>query len=119
MKRLAQALGPFAVRTFDWGHGRAAKDAQLALGSPVLAVLSTDGDEPGNWLAAGQALGRVLLWATVDDVVASFLNQPVEVEELRGEVAALVGGTPQLVLRMGFGRLVPPTRRRPVAEILS
>jgi Hemerythrin HHE cation binding domain len=120
MPDLVSKLGPFAVRTFDWGHGRAARDEQLALGSPVLAVLSTDGDEPRDWLAAGQALGRVLLWATVDDVFASFLNQPVEVEELRGEVAALSGGgTPQLVLRMGFGRLVPPTRRRPVADILS
>ena len=120
MPDLASKLGPFAVRTFDWGHGRAAKDEQLALGSPVLAVLSTDGDEPRDWLAAGQALGRVLLWATVDDVVTSFLNQPVEVEKLRGEVAELTGGeTPQLVLRMGFGRVVPPTPRRPVAEILS
>jgi hypothetical protein len=120
MPDLASKLGRLAVRRFDWGHGRAARDEQLALGSPVLAVLSTRGDEPHDWLAAGQALGRILLRATVEDLAASFLNQPVETEALRGEVAELAGGgTPQLVLRMGFGRLAPPTRRRPVAEILS
>ncbi|MGZ6729039.1 MAG: Acg family FMN-binding oxidoreductase [Gaiellaceae bacterium] len=119
---ISNRLGPLTVRTFDWGRGRAAKDEQLALGSPVLAVLSTDGDEPRDWLVAGQALGRVLLRATVDDVVASFLNQPVEVEELRGEVAALAGGgTPQLVLRMGFGfgAHVQPTPRRPAGDVLA
>jgi hypothetical protein len=121
MSDLTSRLGPFAVRTFDWGRGRAAKDEQLALGSPVLAVLTTKADGPADWLAAGQALGHVLLQATVDDVVASFLNQPVEVEELRGEVAALAGGgAPQLVLRLGFvAGKVPPTPRRPVADVFA
>ncbi len=114
------AVGPFVVRTFDWGRGRAARDEQLALGSPVLALLGTDGDDPGDWLAAGQALARVLLLATVGDVVASFLNQPVEVEELRPEVAKLAEGRqPQFVLRLGFAEDVPATPRRPIDEVLG
>jgi hypothetical protein len=120
LSTLASTVEPFVIRTFDWGRGRAARDEQLALGSPVLAALMTDGDEPADWLAAGQALARVLLRATTEDVVASFLNQPVELEELRPEVAKLVGGgQPQLVLRLGYAKEAPATPRRPVVEVLD
>jgi hypothetical protein len=120
MSGLSSEIGPLVLRTFDWGRGRAARDEELALGSPVLAVLTTEGDEAADWLEAGQALGRVLLRATVEDVVSSFLNQPIEVAELRPQVAELSrGGVPQLVLRFGFAREAPPTPRRPVAEVLD
>jgi hypothetical protein len=114
------AAGPFAIRTFDVGNGQAARDRDLALGSPVLAVLGTTGDTPRDWLAAGQALERVLLRAQVEGVAASFLNQPVEVPELRLEVQVLTGymGFPQLVLRLGYGGTAGLTPRRPVEEVL-
>jgi hypothetical protein len=119
-RRIASEVAPLVVRTFDWGRGRAARDRELALGSPVLAVLTTEGDEPREWLLAGRALAAVLLRATFDDVVASFLNQPLEVEELRPKVAELAkGGVPQLVLRLGYARQATATPRRPVAEVLG
>jgi hypothetical protein len=65
------------------GKGQAAKDEQLAAGSPVLAVLGTEGDSAVDWLTAGQALSRVLLRAAAEGVSSSFLNQPIEVEALR------------------------------------
>ena len=62
----------------------------------------------------------MLLRATVDDVVASFLNQPVEVGALRRRVTELAGeGVPQLVLRLGYGDAVPSMPRRPVADVLT
>lgn len=118
---MASWVGPLIVRTFDWGQGRAAKDRELAEGSPVLAVLGTERDVPFDWLMAGQALDRVLLRATADGVSASFLNQPVEVPELRPRVRDLAGGRdhPQLVIRLGYGPPVErPTPRRPVADVL-
>jgi nitroreductase len=116
---LASSVGPLVIRTFDWGRGRAAKDEQLALGSPVLAILTTPADDRADWLAAGQALAHVLLRATAEDVVASFLNQPLELEELRPQVASLAGGAcPQLVLRLGYAKQVPATPRRAVEDVL-
>ncbi|HSC49299.1 MAG TPA: hemerythrin domain-containing protein [Gaiellaceae bacterium] len=117
----ASSMGPYLVRRFDWGRGRAARDEQLALGSPVLAVLTTPGDEPADWLAAGQALALVLLRATTEDLAASYLNQPVEVPELRTRLAGLVGGgIPQLVLRLGYPTSTPPaTPRRALADVLA
>lgn len=117
---LTSYLGPLVVRTFDMGKGQAAKDRQLATGSPVMAVLWTENDTSADWLSAGQALMRVLLCARGDDVWASFLNQPIEVPELRTEVRDLLDkkSFPQLLLRMGYGQDVKPTPRRTPGEVL-
>jgi hypothetical protein len=116
----AFGIGPLIVRTFDMGKGQAAKDEQLAAGSPVLAILGTDGDSVADWLTAGQALSCVLLRAAVDGVASSFLNQPIEVEELRPRLRDTIGhtGFPQLLLRMGYGPAIPPAPRRPVSAVL-
>jgi hypothetical protein len=121
MGDLMSAAGPLVIRTFDLGTGRAAKDRELALGSPALAAVGTVGDAPRDWLAAGQAVQHVLLRAWIDGLAASFLNQPVEVPELRQRLQVLTGyqGFPQLILRFGFGgQGAKPTPRRPVADVL-
>lgn len=117
---LASSFGPLVVRTFDMGKAQAARDRQLASGSPVLAVLGTDDDTQANLLSAGQALGRVLLRARAEQIWASFLNQPIEVPQLRPKLHDLLGrkGFPQFVLRMGYGQEVKPTPRRTAGEVL-
>lgn len=110
----------FIVRTFDLGKGQAARDRDIALHSPVLAILGTAGDSRLEWLQAGQALSAVLLRARVEDVWASFLNQPIEVPEIRPRLQA-VGSQdclPQIVLRLGFGPEAKATPRRSVRDVL-
>ena len=121
LPRVFDSMAPLAVRTFDLGKGTAAHDRKLVEASPVLAVLGTDGDATRDRLAAGQALSHLLLRAAQDDVSASFLNQPLEVAELRPRVAELAGRirAPQLVLRLGYGPEAKRTPRRPVREILE
>jgi hypothetical protein len=117
---LMSCAGPLVVRTFNMGAGQAAKDQGLAAGSPVLAVLGTDGETPRDWLQAGQALARVLLRARVEDVWASFLNQAIELPDLRQRfcTALALKGHPQLCLRFGFGEDIRPTPRHDVQEKL-
>jgi nitroreductase len=117
---LASYVGPVLARTFDVGNGQAAKDRQLAAGSPVLAVLGTDVDTAYDWLMAGQALERILLYACSQGIWASFLNQPIEVPQIRLMLHNLIEqvGFPQLLLRMGYGSEVPPTPRRSVNEVI-
>lgn len=117
---IASFVFPLILRTFDWGDGQAAKDRQLAEGSPMLAVLSTSEDGPRAWLEAGQGLERVLLTATAAGLSASFLNQPIEVSALRPRLAALAGiaGKPQLLLRIGYGSEAHAAPRRPLSEVL-
>ena len=120
MGDLMSQLGPFVIRTFDWGNGQAAKDRQLVLGSPLLAVIGTGADDPRSWLQAGQALSSVLLWARAEEVFASYLNQPTEIPDLRRSLAARLerGDHPQLVLRFGYGEPVRPTPRRLLTDVL-
>jgi hypothetical protein len=118
---LMSHAGPLFIRTFDLGKGHAAKDRQIALYSPALALLGTDSDDPAAWIAAGQALARVLLRAQAEDLSASFLNQPVQVPELRPTLAQSLGredGYPQALLRFGYADPVKPARRRPVPDVL-
>lgn len=117
---LLSYAGPLVVRTFDMGEGQAAKDREIAVHSPVMAVLETDTDDLPAWLATGQALARVLLRARMEDVWASFLNQPIEVPSLRPKLQELLRGKghPQMLLRLGYGPDVRPTPRRDVEDVL-
>lgn len=66
-------------------------------------------------------LSRMLLTAQTVNVWSSFLNQPIEVPELRPKVQELMKeekGYPQIILRMGYGEDVKPTPRRPIDEVL-
>lgn len=118
---LALRVAQRVVGAFDLGAGVGARDRALTDGAPLLALLSTDGDGPADWLRAGQALERALLVGVGLGLQASFLNPPVQVPALcpRLRAVARAPGHPQLLLR--FGRTAaapPPTARRPVHEVL-
>ena len=120
MNDLLSLAGPLVVRTFDLGEGQAAKDRDIAVYSPALVVLGTKNNTPPDWLAAGQAVARVLLQARIENVWASFLNQPIEVPALHPRLKSIlrVDGVSQLILRLGFGEDVRPTPRRDMSEVL-
>lgn len=115
---IAQAV----VRTFDMGNGVGAKDRQLADESPVLAVVGSAGDTVSDWLAAGQALQKVLLTAHSRGLQASYLNQPIQLESLRPQLQNLMtqAGFPQILLRLGFAENdIDATPRRPLDAVLD
>ena len=108
--------------TFPHGGVQASRDMGLVLECPVFAILGTGGDEPEDWMTAGQALSRVLLAAQSEGVSASFFLQPVEVRHLRHQLMRYVDGEtgyPQISFRLGYGPRVPPTPRRPLSEVLT
>ena len=119
-------LGPVVTRLastpFGAQHDSGARDRSYVLGSPLLAVLRTPSDRPADWLAAGQALQRVMLTVAVDGVQVGLLNQPCQVPELRSGLRYLVEGAgyPQAVLRMGYPVSRPrATPRRPLHDVLQ
>jgi len=119
---LALPAARLVVRSFDMGGGVAAHDSQLAEGSPLLAVLGSHGDTPRHWLLAGQALQRLLLRGVGLGLQASYLNQAIQVANLRPRLQALAGqdGPPQILLRMGYcNDRLTPSPRRPLAEMVS
>ncbi|MBI5067338.1 MAG: hypothetical protein HZB56_03790 [Deltaproteobacteria bacterium] len=90
--------------------------AQLA----GLLLLSTRGDEPADWVAAGRALQAVLLRAAAAGLEASYLSPPLEVPGVRQRLrrAIFEAGHPQVLLRLGRGTVLRTPRRRPVELVL-
>ena len=88
---------------------------------PLVAVLGTTDDDVHSWIAAGQALGRLLLTATAHGVTASPLTQALEIPATRARLASELGviGHPQMLLRLGYGRSGASTPRRPIEDVLT
>jgi nitroreductase len=109
--------GSTPVRDFLGGHtaGYAWFEEQ-----PQLAVLSTATSTKLDWLRAGQALQRVLLTATQHGIATSLLTQPLETSDAWQVRDPMSGrGTPQLILRIGYGLPAPASPRRPVSDVLD
>ncbi|BCJ75206.1 NAD(P)H nitroreductase [Catellatospora sp. IY07-71] len=97
--------------TLDAGHGHAR--------SAVYGLLFTSGDQPGDWLRAGEALSACWLKATDLGVAVLPLSSVVEVPATREIVHRMLAGAgyPMLVLRFGLADQdqapVPGTPRLP------
>ena len=118
---LAVPIAASTIRTFDIGEGMAAMHEKLLAGSPLLIAIATDSDNREAWLAAGQALERLLLTAATTGLCASYLNQPVEIAALRERLRKVAGidASPQLLLRIGYGpQVTQRAPRRPLDEVL-
>jgi nitroreductase len=104
---------PFGVRTRAPG-----RDFEP---EPLVAVLGAPGDTATDQIAAGQALQRVLLTAADAGLAVSMLSQPIEVPAAREQLRLALGrfGTPQLVLRVGYGQPGWPTPRRDIQDVID
>ncbi|GAB3197210.1 NAD(P)H nitroreductase [Nocardioides hungaricus] len=90
----------------------------------ALVLCSTD-DGPESWLSTGETLCRLWMRAMQEGLSLVPLNQPVQVDQTRAALGALVGGDslPQLVVRIGWQEIarspLPPTPRRSLADVLD
>ncbi len=100
------------VSLINLGSSTASSDRDLVIDAPVVAVVSTDTDDPRSWLATGRALQHFLLVAASQGVSAGYENQPCQVVGIRTRFHAfIVQGFPQLVVRLGQSE--EPKRRTP------
>ncbi|MFR9676922.1 Acg family FMN-binding oxidoreductase [Streptomyces sp. TR06-5] len=122
------ALGPqdstggLPMRAFA-GAGRGGRPGPAPFEKrATIAVLTTEHDRNADWVAAGQALERVLLTATVLEVRFSLLYQAIEWPDIRAELRAHdpgLGAYPQMLMRLGYGPEGPATPRRHVREVVA
>ena len=113
--------GKAPVRDFSGRRPVADRGTTAFEYTPHLALLSTRGEGPADWLRAGQALERVLLEATRADLATSLTSHALEDRELRllaRDPASGIGQV-QMVLRLGYGPRGPATPRRPVRDVLE
>jgi nitroreductase len=88
---------------------------------PLVAVLGSPDDSPADQIAAGQALQRMLLTAADARLAVSMMSQPIEVPRAREQLRLALGrrGTPQMVMRIGYGQPGWPTPRRDPDDVID
>ncbi len=120
MSDAAAMLHPLLVRFRSPAREEAARDQRRATSCKALVVLSTPGDGAAEWLAAGEALQRVLLRAAANGLFASYFAQPIESPDLRRRLREVLAepGAPQVMIRLGYGLEPRPVPRRQVDEVL-
>ncbi|WP_166847188.1 Acg family FMN-binding oxidoreductase [Isoptericola sp. BMS4] len=86
----------------------------------TMAVLTTPGDSPRDWVAAGQALEHLLLVATTYFVHASFATTVLENPTTRHDLSTVLslGAAPQMLMRLGYSARPARTPRRPVDDLV-
>ncbi|MEW9527594.1 nitroreductase family protein [Microbispora sp. NPDC049125] len=112
----------FAQRDYARGQSWGSEDEQHhSTATGLVAVLTTPGDSRDDWLAAGQALQRVLLHASAYGVSAAFHTQALEIRELRDFLRQRLCSNefPQMVMRLGFALDEARSVRRPASEVLE
>jgi hypothetical protein len=100
-------------------NDRYAKQVRSSAG---IAVFASEEESKARWVEVGRSSERFALQATALGVRTAFVNQPVEVAELRPQLARLMGiggRRPDLVVRFGRGPRLPRSLRRPMDAVLA
>ena len=113
----------FPGRDFAHGQGWGLPPSMMGplhRAAGVVALLVTSVDQPADWIAAGQALQRVLLAASAHGIAAALHSQPTELPELRDFLRLRITGRawPQLLLRFGATDETATSVRRPAEDVL-
>lgn len=90
--------------------------------SAGIVVFVSDKNDKEHWVNAGRSYQRFALQATALGLRHSFINQPVEVPEVRTDFANWLGigdKRPDLVVRFGYASALPMSLRRPVEDVLT
>ncbi|MGE0886207.1 MAG: Tat pathway signal protein [Blastocatellales bacterium] len=97
------------------------KYARQIRSSSGIAVFVSEQNDKQHWVETGRSYERFALQATALGIKNAFINQPVEVSELRPQLASYLGlgvRRPDLVVRFGYGDEMPKSMRRPLDQVI-
>jgi len=96
-------------------------DAKKLRSSAGAFVIASETDDKTGWVRTGQSYERLALQMTSLNIKSAFLNQPIEVADLRSQFQKAIGlgnTFPQLLVRYGYTETLPYSLRRPVDQVL-
>jgi nitroreductase len=114
-------LGRVVMTRFVTPGSQARSAARAIRSSAAMMLFTTDRADPRGWVHLGRSFERVALTATTLDIRQAHMNMPCEVPELREELRRHLGlgaAHPLLLLRIGYGKPMPRSPRRPLEEVL-
>ena len=98
-----------------------AKDTENLRSAAGIAVFIGEHDNVQTWIEIGRAYERFALIATERGIRNAFINQPIEVRQLRSQLHVALGlasnETAHLMVRYGHGPFAPYSLRRPLADV--
>ena len=115
-------LGSLYLRVAMTAASQTKTDVRNIRSSAGIAVFTSEANSPRNWFEAGRAYERFALQATALGIRTAFINQPVEVLNLRPQFASwlgIAGRRPDLVVRFGHGPAMPRSLRRPLTQVIA
>jgi hypothetical protein len=106
MPAIPRWIGRVVMRILASARAQNEKDLRYLRSSAGVAVFVSDHNDPEHWLDVGRRYERFALQATALGLRNAFMNQPVEVASLRGQLATWLGiadRRPDLMVRFGYG----------------
>ncbi len=114
-------LGPLLFGVFFKPEAENERYARQVRSSAGLALFVSERDDKAHWVQAGRSYQRFALQAAALGIRHAHLNQAVEVAATRPRLAELVGvgrRRVDLVVRYGYGPLMPRSLRRPLPDVI-
>jgi len=94
--------------------------ANIRSSSGIAVFVSADDSKPA-WVETGRCFERFALQATALEIRTAFINQPIEVQQLRPSFQDWLGlenEHAQLIVRFGGGPQMPFSVRRPLDDVI-
>ena len=114
-------LGELFVTTASAGQQTQTDERNVRSSAGLLLIVSEQ-DDRRAWIDTGRVAERQALTLTSLNIKSAFINQPIEVAELRSEFQNylnLGSSRPQILLRFGYANPMPHSLRRPVEQVLA
>jgi hypothetical protein len=117
---LPTPIGRLLTRVLISAPEQAKTDTERIRSSAGVALFVTDTDGEQDWIDSGRAYERFSLLADLLGIRTAFINQPIEVPQLRETLPSSlsVEGCPQLMIRYGRAPRMPYSLRRPTDEVI-
>ncbi len=90
--------------------------------SSHLLLLTSQENDIASWIETGRILQRLLLTLTQNDIAVAYLNQPCEEEKLNEKMQTQLPidrQKPQILLRIGYAKSMPYSKRKKLMEVLK
>ncbi len=115
MPSVPRWLGRWILKTMTNPQGEAKKAERAIRSSSALLLFIATDDTAYSWIQVGRSFERAMLKAADLDIRHAHLNMPCEERPVREKLVNhlnLSSGHPMLLIRLGYGDLMPPSFRR-------
>lgn len=122
MPLLVSCVAPLILRTIDVSKVEAKKERARLLNFPTVAIISSEENNPVNWLKTGELLEKVLLAAQSKGIDSAIRVASIEFPESREKLKRALGQTdfiPQMLFGLGYAeKEAPHSPRRNIKEVI-